>query len=179
MAWKCIDSKWRFPIILIPLYINLKLIFISLEWTFGENPRVLCFVFELFETIRRNRACGCLYLIWLQLTSYLSYDFPINNAWFVRCCEVDVNSTRNCLLRFFIPIENFSLEWRPLPVKSSNFDLCSAIMAIEQRGFFSMPHLLWHGAFFYNFHHRGPVTLTPTCIAERLAVELSLPVFTT
>ena len=29
----------------------------------------------------------------------------------------------------------------------------------------------------YNGHHRGPVTLTP--IAERLAVELSLPVYTT
>ena len=29
----------------------------------------------------------------------------------------------------------------------------------------------------YNGHHRGPVTLAP--IAERLAMELSLPVFTT
>ena len=28
-------------------------------------------------------------------------------------------------------------------------------------------------------HLRGPVSLTPTCIAERLAVELSLPVFPT
>ena len=57
------------------------------------------------------------------------------------------------------------------------FDLCSALMAIEQLGFFSMPHLLWHGASIYYGHLRGPVTLTP--IAERLALELSLPVFTT
>ena len=45
-------------------------------------------------------------------------------------------------------------------------------MAIEQWGFFSVPHLLWHGASVYNGQLRGPVTLAP--IAERLAVELSL-----
>ena len=28
-------------------------------------------------------------------------------------------------------------------------------MAIEQWGFFSVPHLLWHGTFVYNDHHRG------------------------
>ena len=50
-------------------------------------------------------------------------------------------------------------------------------MAIEQWGFFNMPHLLWHWPTLYNGHLRGPVTLTP--FAERLAVELSLPVFTT
>ena len=33
-----------------------------------------------------------------------------------------------------------------------------AIMAIEQWGFFSMPHLLWHGTSVYNGHLRGPVT---------------------
>ena len=37
----------------------------------------------------------------------------------------------------------------------------------------SVPHLLLHGASAYNGHLRGPVTLTH--IAERLAVELSLP----
>ena len=61
--------------------------------------------------------------------------------------------------------------------KAANFDLCSAPMAVEQWGFFSVSHLLWHGASVYNGHPRGSVTLTT--IAERLAVELSLPVFTT
>ena len=51
------------------------------------------------------------------------------------------------------------------------------IMAIEQWRCLSVLHLLWHGASVYNDHLRGPVTLTP--IAERLAVELTLPVFTT
>ena len=45
-------------------------------------------------------------------------------------------------------------------------------MAIEHWGFFSVPHLLWHGASVYNGHLRGPVILTP--IAERFKVELSL-----
>ena len=53
-------------------------------------------------------------------------------------------------------------------------------MTIEQLGFLSVPHLLYcdreHLAV-NNGHLRGPVTLTP--IAERLAVELSLHVFTT
>ena len=44
-------------------------------------------------------------------------------------------------------------------------------------GFFSVSHILWHGASVYNGHLRGPVALTP--FAERFAVELSLPVFTT
>ena len=50
-------------------------------------------------------------------------------------------------------------------------------MAIEQWGLFGMPHLLWHGASFYNGQRRGPVTPTP--IPERLAVELSLSLLTT
>ena len=45
-----------------------------------------------------------------------------------------------------------------------------ALMAIVQSGFFSVPHLLWHGASVYNGHLRGPMTLSP--YAERLAVEL-------
>ena len=39
-------------------------------------------------------------------------------------------------------------------------------------GFFSVPHLLWHGSLVCNGHLRGPVTLAP--VAKRLAVELSL-----
>ena len=35
------------------------------------------------------------------------------------------------------------------------------IMVIEQWGFFSVPHLLWHGTLVYNGNLRGPVTVTP------------------
>ena len=58
--------------------------------------------------------------------------------------------------------------------KASNFDLCSALIAIEQWGFFCVSHLLWHGSSVDNGHRRGPVTLVP--VAERLVVELSIPV---
>ena len=82
-------------------------------------------------------------------------------------------------LEFFVPIENISLIWRRQPClwRAANFDLCSALMTIEQWRFFSVTHLLWHGASDYNGHLQWPVTLTP--IAERLAVELSPLVFTT
>ena len=50
-------------------------------------------------------------------------------------------------LGFYVPLENFSLIWRRHNYRwrAANFDLCSALMAIEQWEFFSMPHLLWHG----------------------------------
>ena len=81
-------------------------------------------------------------------------------------------------LGLIVPLENFSLIWRRRHYLwwSANCHLFSALIAIEQWGFFSTPHLLWHRACVYNGHLRGPVTLTP--IVER-AVELSLPVFTT
>ena len=82
-------------------------------------------------------------------------------------------------LEFIVPLENISLIWRRNHCRwrAANFDLCSVLMAIEQWGFVNVPHPLRHGPTVYNGHLRGPVTLTP--VAERLAVELSLPVFTT
>ena len=75
--------------------------------------------------------------------------------------------------RIIVPLENFSLIWRRHHYRwrTASFDLFSVLMTIEQWGFFRMPHLLWHGASVYNGH------LTP--FAERLAVELSIPNFTT
>ena len=62
------------------------------------------------------------------------------------------------LLRVFVPLENFSLIWRRHHCwwRAANFDLCSALMAIEHWGFFNVQHLLWHGASVYNGHLRGP-----------------------
>ena len=81
-------------------------------------------------------------------------------------------------LEFIVPLDNFSLIWRRHHTrwKAVNVDLCSALMAIEHWGFFSVQHLLWHGAPVYNFHLRGPMELGS--IAESLAVEPSLPNFT-
>ena len=71
------------------------------------------------------------------------------------------------------------MKTSPLPVNGCKFWPISALKVIEQWGLFSVPHLLWQGASVYtcNGHLWGPITSTP--IAERLAVELSLPVFTT
>ena len=77
-------------------------------------------------------------------------------------------------VEFIVP-----LIWRSQHCRWSavNFDLCSAFMAIEHWGFLYATHLLWHGSTLFNCHLRSPVTHTP--FAERLAVELSLPVFMT
>ena len=72
-------------------------------------------------------------------------------------------------LGFIVSLENFSHIWRRHHYRwrAANFYLCLALMAIEQWGFFSVPHLVWHGASVYNDHLRRPVTLT--LIAERLS----------
>ena len=56
-------------------------------------------------------------------------------------------------MRFIDPLENISLIWRRYHYmwRIANFDLCSALTAIEQWGFFSVPHLLWHGASVYSW----------------------------
>ena len=83
------------------------------------------------------------------------------------------------LFLWIVPLENFSLIWRRHHFwwRAANFDLCSTLKAIEQWGFFNVPHLLWHGTTLYKGYLRGPVTFTP--VAKRLAVELSPPLFTT
>ena len=40
-------------------------------------------------------------------------------------------------------------------VTGANLALCSALMTIEQLGFYSVPHLLLHGTYVYNGHLRG------------------------
>ena len=106
---------------------------------------------------------------WYAINRYIGFRRHESLYYLIFCLFVS--------LGFIVPLENFSLirrrhhcRWR-----AANFDLCSALMAIKEWGFFSVPHLLWHGASVYNDHLRGPVTLTP--IAELVAVELSLPVF--
>ena len=46
---------------------------------------------------------------------------------------------------WLFPLQNFAVIWRRHHYhrRAANFDLCSALVTIEQWGFFSMPHLLW------------------------------------
>ena len=75
-----------------------------------------------------------------------------------------------CLFGVFRPTREFFTHFETSPWRAANFDLCSALIAIEQWGYLSVPFLLWHGASICNGHLRGSVRLIP--IAERLAVEL-------
>ena len=75
-----------------------------------------------------------------------------------------------CLFVVFCPTREIfpHMETSPLSVKGCKFLLCLALVAIEQWGYFSMPHLLWHGASVYNVHFRGPVTLSYRYLFLRL-----------
>ena len=119
--------------------------------------------------------CWCRSWI-LSITSVL-LNFVFHDT-FKQCrlCHFPKMFSMFVWLWFIVPLENFSLIWRRRHYRwrAANFDLCSAHMAIEQLRFLSVPNLLWHGTSIFNGHLREPGTLTP--IAERLAVELSLPV---
>ena len=139
---------------------------------------------RICKTIQRANCLKTLLLNYIPLNIYFKQMIKISAKMSNVICEWRFHCicTFVCLfgcVEFIVPLKNFSLIWRRhhCRLKAANFDLCSALMAIEQWGFFNVPHLLWHGSTLYNDHLRGPVTVTP--VAERLAVELSPPDFTT
>ena len=78
-------------------------------------------------------------------------------------------------LEFFVPLEILQTYGY---VTISRKGLQILTYAVFSRPLSSKVSLAYrHGSFVYNGHLWGPSTLTP--VAERLAVELSLPVFTT
>ena len=102
--------------------------------------------------------CISIYKFWNFDQGFVFYEGPSpSHVW--------NNIFRFVCSWFIVPLDIFPYgdhyRWR-----AGNFDLCSALMATEQWGFFSVPNLLWHGTFVYNGHLRGPVTLVP--IAKHL-----------
>ena len=117
---------------------------------------------------------------WLRWLKNISiYGLIFKNKQPAFDIHLEHNDYMLVCLGIFVLLENFSHIWRRHHYwwRATNFDLYSALMAIEQWGFFSVPHLLWQGPTFYNSHLRWPATLTP--IAKQLTVELSLPVLIT
>ena len=103
------------------------------------------------------------------------YDFSLSGL----CPGVEKEILKDSVcLWFIVLLRNFSLIWRRNQYRwrVASFDLWSAFMAIEQWGFFTVPHLRWHRTSVYDNHLRGSMTLTP--IAERLELELSVPLVT-
>ena len=62
---------------------------------------------------------------------------------------------RPCGSRFFYSFRGVPI----ITLKGFIFDLYSAILVIEQWGFYNVLHLLWNGSTVYNGNLRGPVTL--------------------
>ena len=98
-----------------------------------------------------------LYLIYNKRIIFYANDFTIvrktyAEQWYNErlCCS---NSYFYWGGGRFVPIKNFSLIWKRYHDWwwATNFDICSALMAIEQWGFFiNVPHVLWHGPTLYN-----------------------------
>ena len=111
--------------------------------------------------------------------SLVSIRSPTENSWIVDTFLPGMICYFSVCSDFIVPLRNLSLVWRRhhCRLRTANYDLCSALMAIEQWRFFSVSDFLGNKASVYDGYFRGPVTLTP--IAERLAVELSLPILTT
>ena len=83
-----------------------------------------------------------------------------------------------CLFGVYRPTREFftQMETSPLPVKCCKpWPTPGTQFATEQWVLPNVPHLLRHGPTVHNSPLRGSVT--PTSVAERLAVELSLPFF--
>ena len=152
------------------LFHNLNLSFcklIIIFWTTLKNLLSLSgdFHIALFWTFSFNGKMGSNYKIcrfWCHLgQTFLPWDSSLMFVCFVFF-----------VWGFLAHWGFFSVLWRRHyhGWKAENVDLCSAPVAIEQWGFLSTPET---GASVYN-GQREPVTLAP--VAERLAVELSLPV---
>ena len=145
-------------------YFELFTIYTSLSWIY-----VVSHYFKASSKMLKSSIIHCRVHVPPSLVP--SYSVGRKKAmWF--CLFVCLFVYLFVCLKFFVPLENFSLIWRRhlCRWRAVKFDLCSELMAIEQ---FSLSHLLWQGASVYNGLLRGPVTLTPN--AEHLAVDLSLP----
>ena len=87
------------------------------------------------------------YLIHMMMSPFLTH-YSFNAIMSFNCFTSTVSRVwSHSFLSVFVPLENFSLMWRRHHYRwrAAHFDLYSALMAIEQWGFFSVPHLLWHG----------------------------------
>ena len=137
---------------------------ISMKWRTNERR---------YFDVNTNSYCyvNAFYSQAFQIVEYCN-KYGTQDTFILYFCNFFKNSKR--LFGLFMvlrPTREFFThsETSPLPVKGSNFELCSALMAIEQWGFISVPQFimvisedLWH-----------------TPVAKHLAVELSLPVFKT
>ena len=96
-------------------------------------------------------------------TAIYTYDLPTSFKIFEILDQTSQMRISTICFICLIPLENFSLIWKRhhYQWRATNFDLYSALMEIEQWGFFNAPHLLWNGSTLENGNLRWPVTLLP------------------
>ena len=151
------------------LYIcRMRLFFVD-RLDFNRDISVILSVFNNFSLIWRRHhyrwraACFDLCYIVVKINNVVCKTNPMQlyicrmRLFFVD--RLDFNRDISVILSVF---NNFSLIWRRHHYRwrAACFDLCSALMAVEQWWFFSVPHILWHGTSIYNGLLRGTMTLT-------------------
>ena len=125
------------------------------------------FMVELVKRVDPITISQCLILYWTKIMQQIMHNHKIfktfimlwRNNVYNEETRFDVLFFENskCLFRlfgFFRSTREFLYIWRRHHYwwRAANFDICSALMAIEQWGFFSVPHLLWQGASVCNGH---------------------------
>ena len=145
------------------------------------NVKKMIVISDWFETeLKRLIGNHCLFVIafYWELLFCWFFLFLIFNILCCTCsnrwwCEIDANlqnkgqrpfyeknnSVLNLFvcLRFFVPLKKIH-SYGDVTIASEG--ICSALMVIEQWGFFREEHLPWNGESYYNGHLQGPVTLT-------------------
>ena len=102
----------------------------------------LSYTNKLISQVIKDRLLWSIEIRTLSKVKFHGYKAPFL-AWHVnvhRCASIILIVRLTGVLRPTREFFTHNYRWM-----DANFDLCSALMAIEQWGFFSVPHLLWHG----------------------------------
>ena len=119
--------------------------------------------------------CTSNIIIWIHQHKYFQKELKCNRLWaLLKLLCIFLRYMFVCLFGVFRPTREFFTHSLVTGCKFWPMLGPDCHLAVRV---FSVSHLLWHGTSVYNWLSPRTVTLTPN--AERLAVELSLPVLTT
>ena len=109
---------------------------------------------NITSSLNAARCCNVFKRLWfIKEIKKRTYTYFVWIDWHLVSCQCENQIKCNTLsfylicLGFIVPLENFSLIHGDVAITGEGLqNLCLALMAIEQWGFFSVPHLLWHAS---------------------------------
>ena len=138
---------------------------------------LLHFLLSFSLILCSNLTYGAFYLpIFFYIICY-GDEISTAVSWFFERMYITTDTCKGNLRRNEILLHSTEffthLETSTLPEKRCKFWPLHVTYGHWAVRFFSMPHLLWHGASVYNGHVRGPVTLA--FVAESVAAAIRTP----